>query len=134
MDVEIVADRLAATEEAVLELDQRIDAAEETAPVAATPLEPLLDHEGRISALEERLNECLTRLNSLQSETETATAQAELATNLALEAENLALEAATTQPEPTEEIPSEVEEIPSEPEEAAPAKSPKWWESLATLR
>ena len=134
MDGEIIADRLAATEEAVLELDQRIDAAEDTPPVAATPLEPLLDHEGRIAALEERLNECLTKLSNFQSEIQTAEAQAEVATALALEAESLALEATTQEPEPTEEIASEVEEIPSEPEEDAPVKSPKWWESLATLR
>jgi hypothetical protein len=112
--------------------------AEEAEPPAPAPdvIQPLLDHEGRLAALEERVNECLSTLNNLQSTAEEAATQAQIAQERALEAESIALEATS---EPRTEEPEEaiVEEIPSEPEPENAGdqeKSTNWLENLLALR
>ena len=139
MDSEILGERLAATEEAVLQLDERIDDIEETETEA--PAEPILDHEGRIATLEERLNTCLATLSTLEARLTSQIQEAEQTAQIAETTAAVALNAAVedrqeAEPEPEEEIATEgIAEVEPEPEEAAsPASQPKWWESFLTLR
>ncbi len=137
MDAEILSDRLSATEDAVIKLDERLDEEEETP--ADAPLEPLLDHEGRIATLEARLDECLNKLQTLEVTATTAIVEATVAQEAAADAEALALEAQFTEPEPEPEetLETEVQEVEPEPESDAGAQEKpklKWWESMLTLR
>lgn len=139
MDSEILGERLAATEEAVLQLDERIDAVGETE--TETPAEPILDHEGRIATLEERLNTCLATLSTLEARLTSQIQEAEQTAQIAEQTAEAALNVAeadllAAEPEAAEEIATEgIAEVEPEPEEAAnPASLPKWWESFLTLR
>jgi hypothetical protein len=136
MDGEILSDRLAATEAAVIALDEKVDEIEEETP-ADNPTEPLLDHEGRIATLEARLDECLTKLQTLEVTATTAIVEATAAQEAAISAEALALETQFSEPIAEEEpLEAEVQEVEPEPESegGAPEKSTKWWENLLTLR
>ncbi len=139
-DAEILSDRLAATEAAVLQIDERLDV-EEAAGEPESPVEASL--ETRLAEIEGRLNECLATLQVMQNSTssnvelEIARVEAEAEVEVArVEAEAaVAMVAAAAEPE-TE---MEVEEIAPEPEsesEAAPAKQrePNFLEKLLTLR
>src|SRR5438132_6826415 len=78
MDAELLGARLAATEAAVLKIDERLDAMGQSG-VGEDALSAT--REARTAALEERLTECLDQLKTLQNsilETEQAIVEAEV--------------------------------------------------------
>ena len=147
MDAEIIGDRLAAVEAAVLNEDERIDALESGEGVEAQ-VGALEAHNDRLAMLEEKLAECLAKLEAMEtsksSETEVVVALAEAETARA-EAETASAEAIVAMVEAeqaslmTEELPEEtVEEIEPEPESESAAvqerTSGNWFERLMALR
>lgn len=138
MDAELLSDRIATVEKAVIRLDERVDSADLTERVD-DHTEAHIAHDERLTALEETLAGCIAHLERLQTQistTETAIAEAEarVAEAEATEAVAEAIEAVVEAQTETEEVDGmAVEEIPSEPEsEAAPEKpkSPNWLERL----
>jgi uncharacterized coiled-coil DUF342 family protein len=134
MDGEILSDRLAAAEDAVIKLDERLDEVEDeaeereeevTEEPASNDVAILITNE-RITSLEESIAECRNELAALrerQSATETVAIAA-----LTSEQENL---------EPEEMLEPEVQEIAPEPESEAEEgreKSGNWLERFLTLR
>jgi len=146
MDAVILHERLAATEGALIKIDERLDAQGDTAAVIAAQSE-------RIASLEENLSQCLERIETLlttqqnqSAEAETARAEAEVARAEAEAAEAeaaalalaLAAEAEAMEPEPEAGIVEEVEPEPESdgdgPASQQPPASSKWWENILALR
>lgn len=145
MDAEVLNERLAVTEKALIKMDQRLDAL----PDSSEQTETLHACEERIAALEGMIAQCLENLQQLQqtnTETELQTAEAEAAIAEAeaqiSQAEAMAaLAEAAIAATPTEETVAEtglmeVEPEPSSENAAVPENkpSPKWWESFLALR
>jgi hypothetical protein len=136
MDGEILSDRLAATEEAVIKLDERLDEVEDEADESEEEAseEPasndvaILITNDRITALEESIAECRNELQMLRDR-QTSTEAVAIAA-LASEQENL-------EPEETVLTEPEVQEIAPEPENEAEEgreRSGTFWERFLTLR
>jgi uncharacterized coiled-coil protein SlyX len=136
MDGEILSDRLAATEEAVIKLDERLDevedeteeSEEEASEEPASNDVAILITNDRITALEESIAECRNELQMLRDR-QTSTEAVAIAA-LASEQENL-------EPEETVLTEPEVQEIAPEPENEAEEgreRSGTFWERFLTLR
>ena len=136
MDGEILSDRLAATEDAVIKLDERLDEVEDEAEEseeeaseepASNDVAILITNE-RITALEESIAECRNELQTLRDR-QTST---EIVAIAALTSEQETLE-----PEETALEEPEVQEIAPEPENEAEEdreRSGNWLERFLTLR
>lgn len=143
MDAEILSDRLASTEKHLLQMDKRVDAIDSTAQIAEH--DGLhVNHDERLTALEETLAGCIAHLETLQSQISSteqtiAIAEAEVAKAEALEAVAEAIEA-IAEVETAAEPEMAVEEIQPEPElenEAGREKkqpSGNWLERLLALQ
>jgi uncharacterized coiled-coil protein SlyX len=136
MDGEILSDRLAATEDAVIKLDERLDevedeteeSEEEASEEPASNDVAILITNDRITALEESIAECRSELQMLRDRQSSTEAVAIAA--LASEQENL-------EPEETVLEEPEVQEIAPEPEpesEGDRERSGTFWERFLTLR
>lgn len=134
MDAEILGDRLAAVEAAVLDLDGLVDEVieedETPAEVSDVTQVRLAACETGIAVLGERLNGIEEKLDGCLQKLETTETKAEAA-------ESLAIAALETEQEPMEpEVEMEVEEVEPEGEEdqKVPETRPNFWESFLTLR
>ena len=140
MDAEILSERLAATETAVLKLDERLDEVEE----GEQEEDRVAVLEARIISLEASHSECLTQLQTTQNslaeamariaEAQAQEAEAEADAAEAL-AEALTSEQETLEPEETtDEAIVELEPETESESAAVQEKSPSWWENLFALR
>ena len=133
MDSQILQTEIAAVQEAVLAVDERVDELETTAEepaatesAAEIAAEPVIDLAQTVGRLEAQIAQCLSEISELRSSVRAAETTA-----------TVALMASET-PEPEPEAPTpevlEVEPEPEESEEGPPERQPNWLERLLLVR
>jgi chromosome segregation ATPase len=134
MDAQIIQGEVAAAQEAIIALDEKVDALEEEAaePTATETAgeiaaEPVIDLAQTVGRLEAQIAQCLSELSELRSSVRAAETTATVAL----------IASETPEPEPEPETP-EVLEVEPEPEPESEAESPErqpnWLEKLLLVR